>query len=168
MIPNFPLEDERDDLTDWIYCLDTANIKETAEEQCPSMDVLLLIKRQEKVTKATIVGGIAFEYYRQAQCGLMSYLIVGNEFRRHGILRSLHPVACEAIQLLHHEQHNCNTSAKAIFAETNTVEASECTEMIRKRHEILYRLGYRQLAFPYSQPPLSENSKSFEIGRAHV
>jgi hypothetical protein len=201
MITNFPLEDERDDIEDWIYCLDpTQQQNQNQKEQGPSMDVLLLILKQEqkileekdksslsKITETTtaIIGGIAFEYYKQAQCGLLSYIVVAEDFRRLGILRSLHPVACEAIQLLHEEEQeavtssstssttttttttvdniNSSTTIKAIFAETNTIEAGDVPpEIIRKRHEILYSLGYRQLKFPYVQPPLVEDGESFD------
>ena len=125
MIPNFPLEDERDDIADWIYCLDPTQ-QQNQKEQGPSMDVMLLILKQEEkkkvveekdkssllskiakrttTTTTTIIGGIAFEYYKQAQCGLLSYMVVAEDFRRLGILRSLHPVACAAIQLLHEEE----------------------------------------------------------------
>jgi hypothetical protein len=185
MIPNFPLEDERDDIEDWIHCLDPAqhqnqnqntNQNQNQKEQGPSMDVLLLISSSSSssssssTTTTKIIGGIAFEYYKQAQCGLLSYMVVAEDFRRLGILRTLHPIACEAIQLLHKEeqeeqQHHKGriTTIKAIFAETNTIEAGDVPPaIIRKRHEILYSLGYRQLKFPYVQPPLVEDGESFD------
>ena len=204
MIPNFPLEEERDDLDDWIYCLDPAhNIakKQNEEQPYPSMDVVLLVKREQpeallppppaeeettmSTTRMTIVAGIAFEYYKQAQCGLLSYMVVPDEFRRLGIMRSLHPVACHAMQLLHQEHYVSATIAtsrgaittnnettqttiigptiKAILAETNTPEAGDVPPaVIRKRHEILYQLGYRHLKFPYIQPALAEDMESFD------
>ena len=172
MIPNFPLEEERDDLDDWVYYLDPANkvMKQQNNQQpYPSMDVLLLVKTEQQqqaveveeksaatTRRTTIVAGVAFEYYRQAQCGLLSYVVVPDEFRRLGIMRSLHPVACQAMQLLHeeslsatevnnnnnnHHHHHATaattTTIKAIFAETNTVEADDAPPaIIRKRHEI--------------------------------
>eukprot|EP00536_Pseudo-nitzschia_multiseries_P002044 jgi/Psemu1/4751/gm1.4751_g len=201
MIPNFPLEEERDDLNDWVYCLDPA--KNVAKEQedprpYPTMDVLLLIIQHEPGGSTpqngtdeeytamtgfshTVVAGIAFEYYREAQCGLLSYVVVSVEYRRLGIIRSLHPVACRAMQFLHQESlpatasngiaihndrnHNGidNNTIKAIFAETNTVEAGDASpDVIRKRHEILYQLGYRHLKFPYIQPALAEDAESFD------
>jgi hypothetical protein len=192
MIPNFPLEEERDDLDDWVYCLDPAQkiSKQQNEEQPhPSMDVILLVKREQRgalllpveentmsTTRMTIVAGVAFEYYKQAQCGLLSYMIVSDEFRRLGIMRSLHPVACHAMQLLHQEHYFSATIAggtnnettisptiKAILAETNTPEAGDVPPaVIRKRHEILYQLGYRHLKFPYIQPALAEDMESFD------
>jgi hypothetical protein len=217
MIPNFPLEEERDDLDDWICCLDPAQnvAKQPNKAQpYPSMDVVLLVKREQREASllplaaaeeeeeeltstvsttrmTTIVAGVAFEYYKQAQCGLLSYMVVPDEFRRLGIMKSLHPVACHAMQLLHREHcvsaptnhnnnnnhnnnhnHNSNETTqttilgptiKAIFAETNTPEAGDVPPaVIRKRHEILYQLGYRHLKFPYIQPALAEDMESFD------
>ena len=170
MIPNFPLEEERDDLEDWIYCLDPASSNQNQNQPYPSMDVLLLIEKDPQSTKdedtttstTTIVVGVAFEYYKQAQCGLLSYMVVPKEFRRLGIMKSLHPVACYAMQLLHNE-HTGNSAIRAILAETNTPEAGDVpASVIRKRHEILYQLGYRHLRFPYIQPALAEDAESFD------
>ena len=173
MIPNFPLEEERDDLEDWIYCMDPSKKQNTSQDQSdpyPSMDVLLIVKREMpySIGKTTIVAGVAFEYYKQAQCGLLSYMVVPNEFRKLGVMKSLHPVACHAMQLLHQEHATASNFSvspfiRAIFAETNTPEAGDVPpSVIRKRHETLYRLGYRHLKFPYIQPALGEDAKSFD------
>ena len=183
MIPNFPLEEERDDLEDWIYCLDPVKNNNGSEHQhqsYPSMDVLLLIKHQVQSalpreetptfsTGSTIVAGVAFEYYKQAECGLLSYMVIPTEFRRLGIMRSIHPVACHAMQLLHQEHAsttniaNVGPAIRAILAETNTPDAGDVSpSVIRKRHESLYRLGYRHLKFPYIQPALADDAKSFD------
>ncbi len=170
MIPNFPLEEERDDLEDWLYCLDPTKRSHTpGTNPYPNMDVLLLVKNESQSTndietKTTIVGGVAFEYYKQAQCGLLSYMVVPKEFRRLGVMKSLHPVACQAMQLLHQEHtKDTNNSIRAIVAETNTPDAGDVPPaVIRKRHEILYQLGYRHLKFPYIQPALAEDADSFD------
>ncbi|KAL3910191.1 MAG: hypothetical protein SGILL_007790 [Bacillariaceae sp.] len=190
MIPNFPLEDERDDLEDWVLCLDPSNNKDkevdVEQQQGPLMDVLLLVgtrssnsssnKKKKSNENPVIIGGIAFEYYRHAQTGLLSYMVVADDFRRLGILRSLHPVACQAMQQLHlvsvqqlqksSSSRNVTTfspTIKAIFAETNTADAGdESPEVIQKRHKILHKLGYRHLKFPYVQPPLAEDGDSFD------
>ncbi|KAG7339261.1 amine oxidase [Nitzschia inconspicua] len=179
MIPNFPLEDERDDLDDWIYCLDPDQKQDLS--RYPTMDVLILCQQQSNdnnntvgdwngstcTSSVTILAGIAFEYYRNAQVGLLSYMVVADDFRQLGILRELHPVACHAMELLHQESIHKDSTVispiKAILAETNTVDAGDVPpEVVRKRHEVLYRLGYRHLQFPYVQPPLAENGESFD------
>jgi hypothetical protein len=168
MIPNFPLEDERDDLDDWLFCLDPQ--QKTTEG--PTMDVLILTEEIRDEDQCKILAGVAFEYYQNAQVGLLSYMVVTDEFRRLGILRSLHPVACHAMEQLHQDsimknhmrQSNMYKSPiKAILAETNTLQAGDAApEIILKRHEILHRLGYRHLKFPYVQPPLAEDGESFD------
>ena len=106
-------------------------------------------------------------------------MVVDDKYRRLGILRSLHPVACYGMELLHQvslnnnssenksqqkqHHHSSSSTIKAIFAETNTVDAGDVSpEMILKRHEILYKLGYKHIKFPYVQPPLSDDSDSFD------
>lgn len=82
MIPHFPLEDERDSLEDWIYCLDPAEVNswDDTAKRGPLMDVFLLVcdvnvnvgdelvtnKRGRGTnTVPVILAGVAFEYYQQ-------------------------------------------------------------------------------------------------------
>lgn len=156
MIPNFPLEEERDDLDDWLICLDPDRAEDKSVEG-PPMDVLILHFDN------TVIGGIAFEYYPQARAGLLSYMVVSTDFRRLGILATLHPVFCQALQSLHEVSSRTNTKIPAILAETNTATAGDVPPAVaRKRHEILYKLGYRLLEFPYVQPPLATDVDSFD------
>jgi len=177
MIPNFPLEEERDDLQDWLMILDPQQRAPGASSSAaaaaaaagnssePSMDVL--IHRATDSTgnnhQHTILGGIAFEYYPQAKAGLLSYMVVSPKFRRLGLLATLHPVFTEALQGLHELSTNSCTPIAAILAETNTTTAGDVPlEVAQKRHLILYKLGYRLLHFPYVQPPLERNGESFD------
>lgn len=168
MVPNFPLEEERDDLEDWLLYLDPANQQkqkddeEDSGEDGPSMDVIIL-RASSSTGVSTIIGGIAFEYYPQARAGLLSYMVVSSDFRRLGILATLHPVFCHALEGLHQEATQTSTNISAILAETNTTTAGDVPEAVaRKRHEILYKLGYRLLEFPYVQPPLAPDVGSFD------
>ena len=59
MIPNFPLDDERDDLDDWLYCFQLQQQQQQQQHQPssnkgPTMDVLLLILHQDN-NEATIM-----------------------------------------------------------------------------------------------------------------
>ena len=87
-------------------------------------------------------------------------------------MKRLHPLAITALKELHlssssyynnHNNDNDNdndrtttTMIKAIFAETNTIDAADeegvSTAEIMNRHRALYALGYRKLNYPYSQP----------------
>lgn len=96
-------------------------------------------------------------------------------------MKRLHPLAITALKELHlssssyynnHNNDNDNdrtttTMIKAIFAETNTIDAADeegvSTAEIMNRHRALYALGYRKLNYPYSQPPLgTENQDAFD------
>ena len=192
MIPHFPIEDERDSLEDWIYCLDPVEIQasmQTNYEQSkrwPVMDILLLLYYDENVSdendnddgdnggdnksnvtqEPMILAGVAFEYYQQAEIGLVSYVTVHRLFRKLGIMKWLHPLAIQALQDLHLSSSSSSSSViKAIFAETNTVHAKEeniTQEDILNRHRSLYGLGYRLIQYPYSQPPLGTDQAAFD------
>ena len=87
MMINFPLDDERDSLDDWIKCLDPTTMgmssNGTDNNKRPIMDILLLLydnnnnfddDEKIKTTKAAedttakatpiILAGVAFEYYQ--------------------------------------------------------------------------------------------------------
>jgi hypothetical protein len=160
MIPNFPLDDERDDLEDWLVYLEPSQAAELGNDR-PTMDVLILTLQVNDTT--SILGGIAFEYYPLSRAGLLSYMVISTDYRRLGVLGTLHPVFCHAMQALHQVYTQTDTQISAILAETNTATAGDVPpEVARKRHEILFRLGYRLLAFPYVQPPLAPDDESFD------
>jgi hypothetical protein len=162
MIPNFPLDEERDDLEDWLMYLDPSRMEELSDDS-PTMDVLILTLTNKDTTTTSILGGIAFEYYPLSRAGLLSYMVISTNYRRLGILGTLHPVFCHALQALHQVFTQTDTKISAILAETNTADAGDVPpEVARKRHEILFRLGYRLLAFPYVQPPLAPGDESFD------
>jgi len=171
MIPNFPLEDERDPLDDWVYSLDPSSIpKWEYTNQGPLMDILLLICKSSNAesTRPVILGGVAFEYYRQAEVGLVSYVSTKSEYQRLGIMRHLHPFAVTALQHLHEYSYQKykgtypNHSIRAVLAETNTIDAGDADPIdIQSRHEKLYKLGYRKLVCPYVQPPLASDGDWF-------
>jgi hypothetical protein len=175
MLPNFPLESERDDLDDWTTILDPEQMQ--ANDPGPDMDVLLLVRivvedndndKDDSTTTTTILAGFAVEYYKRAQTGLLTYCVVATEGRRRGILGAMHPVAICALQQLHTVHSNSGDSPSScrpltILAETNTIHAGDVSpDECQARHRALYRLGYRLLQFPYVQPPLQEDGRSFD------
>ena len=163
MIPLFPLEHERDELDDWIQCLDPA-LPTNNEDEIIDMDVLILV-RHNASQDPEIVAGIALEYYKPSRVGLISYLCVSPHHRRCGLMRLLHPVAVACLEALHAGSTGPTIAEpiRAILAETNTLTAGDASPaLIGQRHTVLHRLGYRQLQVPYVQPPLEVDQDSFD------
>jgi len=125
------------------------------------------------------------EYYKQSRVGLLSYVVLHNEFRGCGLAKHLHKEALSRLEMLANcygtapmqkrtttttttellahplivespTQNNNPPLLQAIFAETNTPAAGDVTpEQSLLRHKSLFHLGYRLVKFPYAQPPLS-------------
>jgi len=154
------------------YCND---IEEDVCECNPVMDVILMVvdnkddKEVEVDDDKQIIGGAVVEYYKQSRVGLLSYIVLRNQYRGHGLAKPLHDEALSRLEVLANNystdniegelsSHDSNSRPKlqAIFAETNTVAAGDVTlEQCLIRHKSLYNLGYRLVHFPYAQPPLS-------------
>lgn len=168
MIPHFPLEDERDSLEDWMFCLNPVE-KVNHSKSEPLMDVLLLICNLQDTNEPVILAGIAFEYYKISQVGLVSYITTKEDYRRMGLMKALNQIAIFALKELHYnfmlEETNESPShgMKAVIAETNTVDAGDASvQDIRNRHQTLFALGYRFVEFPYVQPPLGTDVPAFD------
>jgi len=149
------------------YCND---IKEDVCECNPVMDVILMVVDDKQIgaeenSRHHIIGGAVMEYYKQSRVGLLSYIVLHNQYRGHGFAKPLHDEALSQLEVLANnystdnidgELSSQNKNLQAIFAETNTVAAGDVTsEQCLNRHKSLYNLGYRLVHFPYAQPPLS-------------
>ena len=116
--------------------------------------------------KPIIIGGAAVHYYKTSRVGLLSYIVLRDEFRGCGLARYLHEEALSRLENLANvygaafqkeRRRNSDSTPllQAVFAETNTAEAGDVTpEQSLLRHNSLYNLGYRLVSFPYAQPPL--------------
>jgi len=137
-------------------------------------------------TQYNIIGAVTMEYYQTSQIGLLGYIVVNENHRGYGLGKVLHQEALLRIEMLANKYGNsiattataadgeegggCGSSSidrrrhpslplRAIFAETNSITAGDITVAeCRARHEILYKLGYRLIHFPYAQPPLDINN----------
>jgi hypothetical protein len=118
-------------------------------------------------SKCLIIGGAVVEYYKQSRVGLLSYIVLRDEFRGCKLARYLHEEALSSLENLANtygasfqkERNGLPESIpllQAVFAETNTAEASDLTpEQCLMRQKTLHTLGYRSVLFPYAQPPLT-------------
>lgn len=102
-----------------------------------------------------LLGGIAFEYYRDSRCGLLTYLVTASAHRRRGLARQL---VARAIALLHEDAREHGHTLLAVFAETEDPQrvATQGNAMSpRERLVALAHLGARQVDLPYVQPQLA-------------
>lgn len=101
-----------------------------------------------------LCGGIAFEYYRESRCGLLTYLVVDPAYRHRGLARQL---IQRAITLLKQDASGAGTDLRGVFSETENPDlvADQGNAMSpRDRLMALTRLGARHIDIPYVQPTL--------------
>jgi GNAT superfamily N-acetyltransferase len=110
MIPNFPLEDELDDLELWFDAL-TPEAK--ANHDLPKLHVVIWTD----IKTGIIAGGHVVEYYPRSTCGLISYFAVSSDYRGLGLGRRLIE---NGVEVLDSDANHCiGANCSAIFAETN-------------------------------------------------
>lgn len=119
----------------------------------PQMHLLVAVDN-----RGTLLGGIAFEYYRDSRCGLLTYLVVDPARRRRGLARHL---VERAVTLLREDAARAGTLLRAVFSETEDPERVATRDNVMSPHErltALARLGARRLDIPYVQPALEGGS----------
>ncbi|MGK2942042.1 MAG: GNAT family N-acetyltransferase [Immundisolibacter sp.] len=122
----------------------------------PRMHLLVVVDGPPATTH--LLGGIAFEHYRDSHCGLLTYLVIAPEFRRRGLGRQL---IHGALARLHQETRAHGTELCGVFAETedpDKVGANDNAMAPRERLTALARLGARRIDIPYVQPALEGGS----------
>lgn len=161
MIPNFPIADELDPLEKWEYLLSSNAKRQT---YAPDFHILVVIQRTDETGAATpplIMGGAVFEYYAQANSGLLTYLTVGSKYRGFGLGKILTDRSKEILER-NAKRRGHLAGCNAIFLETNSamkVQESEDVINPAKRHEIFYKMGLRQVDIDYVQAPLWKGKK---------
>lgn len=111
-----------------------------------------------------IGGGIAFEYFTDNNCGLLSFLVVSKKARGSGMASTLVTSAVERLERNAKERGNlpgCN----AIFLETNSAAKITPQQDVmdpRVRHLIYHKIGFRMLEFDYVMPPITSNSRKLD------
>lgn len=163
--PAFPMPDELDDLATW----DAALAPPTAVQRDPRDPLLHVLLAVQPAASAvgggptalwptdsrgrTIMGGIVVEYYPMCHCGLVSYFVVHESFRRRGLLKQLVERGCA---LMHSDAvAHRGTPCAAIFAETNRLGVRDGVMEPAERHRIFYSLGFQLVEHAYTQPPVS-------------
>jgi GNAT superfamily N-acetyltransferase len=100
-----------------------------------------------------VLGGIAYEYYAESRCALVTYLVVDAEARQRGLGARLLAAAQQRLQ----RDASAQDALRAVFAEAEIPDrlADVAQRSIaRKRLAILAALGACKVAIEYVQPEL--------------
>jgi hypothetical protein len=132
--------------------------------------------------KGKIAGGLMYEFYPRSLCGLLSYVVVIEEYRGKGIANYL---IQEGKRFLNEDAKaytkNPDAEIRGIFLETHFPPLShvphdkslfpsspphdhESLDVWAKRMVLFNRLGFSLLEIPYLQPPLGpDKDPSFDL-----
>ncbi|KNC78845.1 hypothetical protein SARC_08739 [Sphaeroforma arctica JP610] len=164
MIKNFPVPEELDDVEVWEYALSPQR-EAVRDEKDPLMQIVLALETPLHSTPADIpycdrriLGGVVYEYYHQSACALISYIVTDTSVRRAGVLRRAHTACIEDLQRI----ASAGRGLRAVLMETNAPGFDDGVMDNNHRHEVLYRLGYRQVVCLYNQPPLGTGESPCE------
>lgn len=152
MLKMFPAE-ELDDFQEWEKALDPA-WRTALDPRGPQLHLLVC---RERATNR-IVGSCCGEFYVTANCSLISYLVVEEEYRRHGLLKHVglffFIIVNQAAR--HHHGRDCD----AFFAE---IEKPNGVDKMRDARQVIFsKFGFGRLDFDYVQPPLSSRKPPCE------
>ena len=154
-VPAFPIPTEQEDPDVWAPRLWGAPDR-------LELHILVAGTNLAEPARRTLAGGVAFELYRESECGLITYLIVAPALRQQGLGRLL---VTRAVQMLDARAAALGGHLRAVFAETNDparVSAASDSMDPRRRVEALRRLGGRIISMQYVQPELTPGQ-----GRSH-
>ncbi|EFA76800.1 histidine kinase [Heterostelium album PN500] len=182
LVPNFSGENELDSLESWISMLPgnggsnnngNNNNSNSSSGGVTKQDFHLLVSLRyldDDITQQPMIcGGLVFEYHSDVNCGLLSYILVGDEHMARSLIQRAVDIldrnavergnlaGCNAIFLeTAHFSNNSTTTSTTTTTKNNTdnriMETSYC-------HEFLDRMGWRKVDFSYVQPPLSVDKK---------
>ncbi|KAF2068992.1 hypothetical protein CYY_009691 [Polysphondylium violaceum] len=154
MLPNFPMKNELEPLSNFVTALE----RETYNPNLSEVHVLLALRwpNESSDLQPTIGAGIIFEYYPNTNCGLLSYLVVHRSSRGHGLARVLVERAVELLDK-HAKTRGQLAGCNVILLETNSAEKVTVQQDVmdpRMRHTIYHKMGFRMIDFEYIMPPL--------------
>lgn len=145
----FPDPEEREDPQEW-----RARLRDSPPPPQPYMQLLLAVERTADGAEA-VLGGIAYEYYRDSACGLLTYVAVDPRRRGNGIARKLLARAHADLRSIATAQEK---TLRAAFGEAQIpalLDDPAQREFAHRRQLMLGKLGAMRLDTPYVQPELS-------------
>ena len=105
LVPLIPFEDERDSLEKLVHGLKTPSEKLHSETNQPYVNICLIVSKQKlegegEDAKVILYGAVQFEYYCTANCGLMNYLLVNENYRGRGVAKKLVSFAQTKLEMI--------------------------------------------------------------------
>jgi GNAT superfamily N-acetyltransferase len=145
---------EREDPAQWIDRLH----KHYPSPQ-PRFHILVAFEEKNRGKQTQILGGLVFEFYRNSECGLLTYLAVDPAYRRYGLGKELINTAIGILKKDAEEKEGA--SLRAVFSETEDPEkVGEYGNAMSPKERLMAfrRLGAFWIDIPYVQPSLEEGS----------
>lgn len=138
------------------YTFPDANEREEPQIICdrikfqyaPETSILIAVSDEE------IMGGAIVEYYADAQCFLLTYILVDSKFRKKGVSRLLMDQGIKKLVDLKRDK------AKAVFFESNIPWKTDRDSFDPwQRYLAFSKLGAKWIDINYTQPPLGKAKK---------
>lgn len=108
---------------------------------------------------AKLAGAVCFEYYVVPNVSILTYVATLPGFRGRGIGGLFSRLVEEYSNEAAHGFYDKTTTCHAILAETHDHEIEDNVMDSQVRHRVLYGWGFRQIWFPYMQPPVSQGGQ---------
>jgi GNAT superfamily N-acetyltransferase len=146
-LPAFPIESERESLATW------RDLLWGSDRSC-ELHVLLAGFDLGDPRRRRLIGGHIFEYYPEASCGLLTYLVIHPSHRGRGLASHLFRRGILTLKRVARRRHR---RLRLVFAEVNDPrKVSRRSDVMDPWARLAFfgRLGGRVLDLPYVQPEL--------------
>lgn len=153
-LPSFPNVDERESPSDWIPRL------EVNRPLAPQPLTYIFVTGRDLTTpdesRRSVYGLLIAELYQQSMSGLLTYLVVAEPYRRHGLARGL---VDRAFGHLKAKATDFDGPLRAIFAEVHDPIVAEENQQLdpHTRLDVMAKLGGRRVPIAYVQPALGHD-----------
>jgi GNAT superfamily N-acetyltransferase len=149
-VPNFPIREEQEDPSVWKPLI-WGSLQKLSS---PVLHILVGGYHLREPYERKVTGVIFAEFYRESECGLLTYLAVHPSSRQKGIGKFL---LAEAVKKLKVDASSTAGALKAVFGEVHDptkVPFSQDVINPLKRLSIISRLGAKLVPIRYIQPEL--------------
>jgi GNAT superfamily N-acetyltransferase len=152
-VKSFPDVNEREEVDQWRARMDGRKDKGVS---VPEFHLLVIGENLKEGARSDVFGGATIEYYKQSNCGLLTYIAVSPEMRKLGCARKL---IRAAIDVLKEDAKTSGDPLRALFAEVNDPQKVLVEDDVmppEERMQVLSRLGAKWIDVDYTQPSLGK------------